>query len=237
MTEKRGRAVAAAAAVMLGVSTGCVPPPDLDGELVGAIPLNLGVWHRDSLDCEGLGDCQDWFRVAVPGEGTVQVDAARGAEAVAETSPPFRVRIADVSGRAIGSGDNAGGDRVRVTAAIDSGPVHVAIGLPDPTSGVLPYELRVSFRPKPIPEPSFDTVRSMVLEVERRPEGGQAVLIDKGRKAGIARGNKGKLVESGRKIAEIEVLDVYDDGSRALIRGSLAAPITPQTVVEVQVPR
>ena len=109
----------------------------------------------------------------------------------------------------------------------------------DLESSLLSYELRVSFRPRQkasVPR-RFETVSSLVLEVEKRFDGSEAVLIDKGRRAGIGRGDRGRLVESGRELGRIEILDVYDDGSRALIRGALEAPITPETVAEVRVAR
>jgi hypothetical protein len=72
--------------------------------------------------------------------------------------------------------------------------------------------------------------------VEARADGGEAVLIDQGSRAGVERGQRGRLLVGGRKVAEIEILDVYPDGSRALVRGSLGSALTPDTVAEVDVP-
>jgi hypothetical protein len=105
----------------------------------------------------------------------------------------------------------------------------------------------VTFTPKPKPkpkpavvipreEPHFRTVNASLLEVEARPDGGQAVLIDQGTRSGVAAGQRGRLLIGGKKLADIEIIDVYPDGSRALIRGSLGAAITPNTVAEVDVP-
>jgi hypothetical protein len=99
------------------------------------------------------------------------------------------------------------------------------------------YELRVLFRPKPaeIP-PQFEQVSALVLEIEPRADGGEALIINKGQNAGIARGHRGRLLEKGEAIGEIEVLDVYEDAARVAIVGVLLAPITPSTVAEVDVP-
>jgi hypothetical protein len=78
-------------------------------------------------------------------------------------------------------------------------------------------------------------VKAAVLEVVSR-RGGEAVLIDQGVGAGIARGQRGRLLIGGRKIADFEIVDVYPDGSRAAIRGSLGGAITTDTTAEVDVP-
>ena len=99
------------------------------------------------------------------------------------------------------------------------------------------YELRVLFRPKPEEKPpQFEQVSALVLEIEPRADGGEALTIDKGQKAGLSRGQRGRLLEKGETIGEIEVLDVYEDAARVAIVGTLRAPITPSTVAEVDVP-
>lgn len=85
-------------------------------------------------------------------------------------------------------------------------------------------------------KPRFETTSWMVLEVET--EGGQPrfVIIDGGNKNGLQRGFRGRLIERGRSIAEIEIVEVYDDGSRARIATELADRITPRTTAEIDVP-
>ena len=94
-------------------------------------------------------------------------------------------------------------------------------------------------RPTPPLEESksrFEITSWMVLEVET--EGGQPrfVIIDGGNKNGLQRGFRGRLIERGRSIAEIEIVEVYDEGSRARIATELVDRITPQTAAEVAVP-
>ena len=76
----------------------------------------------------------------------------------------------------------------------------------------------------------------MVLEVEAASGRPRFVIIDGGIKNGLQRGFRGRLVERGRSIAEIEIVEVYDEGSRARIATELADRITPQTAAEIDVP-
>jgi hypothetical protein len=88
----------------------------------------------------------------------------------------------------------------------------------------------------PEPEPQFRTQTSAVLEVEGWGEDSQAVLIELGRADGIQAGLRGRLIEEGEVIGEIVIEQVYPDGSRARIDGTLVTPVTPSTTVEVEVP-
>jgi hypothetical protein len=109
----------------------------------------------------------------------------------------------------------------------------VSLSTPAESAGVMDYEIRVAFTPKPAPEgPRYRQVSAVVLEVE----GGKVVLIDKGRRQGLAVGQRGRLLEAGQKIGDIEIVDVYSDGSRVTIHGELSGEITPSTVAEVDVP-
>ena len=84
--------------------------------------------------------------------------------------------------------------------------------------------------------PRFETSYWMVLEVEGAGGQPRFVVIDGGRKNGLRRGFRGRLIEGGRSIAEIEIVEVYDDGSRARIATELADRITPRTAAEIDVP-
>jgi len=76
-------------------------------------------------------------------------------------------------------------------------------------------------------------IRSDVIEVERADGVPIAVLIEAGIPTGVSRGQLGRLVEAGREIGRIEIVDVYSGGSRARILGELSGPITANSVVEV----
>ena len=85
-------------------------------------------------------------------------------------------------------------------------------------------------------KPRFETTSWMVLEVETESGQPRFVIIDGGRKNGLQRGFRGRLIGRGRSIAEIEIVDVYDEGSRARISTGLVDRITPQTAAEVDIP-
>ena len=229
----------------LGLAVTCQAPPDPDAEPAGAMPLALETWHRDALDCtRRVGDCADWFAFATPGPGSLRIDLAKMADE--QETPEFSLVVGDASGALALEEANAGRTRLLLRYPADEGRYSdggrhtLAVRTPEEGDGAFAYELRVSFVPKPLPRrppaPRFEAVRAALLEVETGPDGGEAVLIDKGSRAGIARGQKGRLLQDGKKIADIEILDVYPDGSRAAIRGALGAALTPATVAEVDVP-
>ena len=233
----------------------CQPPPDPDGVRTGSLPLELDTWQRGSLDC-GAGDCADWYHFETAQEGRLQVDLARvaGAAENEEQKPAFSLVLSDAEGGVLEEVQSEGRPRVAIMNPNEKGrylaaqTFHVTVATPAEGEGKLDYELRAVFTPKPKPKPAraapqskpappkFRTVKGQLLEVEARADGGEAVLIDQGSRAGIERGQRGRLLIGGRKVAEIEILDVYPDGSRAAVRGSLGSALTPDTVAEVDVP-
>jgi hypothetical protein len=90
--------------------------------------------------------------------------------------------------------------------------------------------------PPPPPAPRFETRRGAVLEVENSRSGPPNVLLELGRSEGIRPGHRGRLVDGGESIAEIVVIAVYPDGSRARIERELSGTVTARTVAEIQVP-
>jgi hypothetical protein len=212
------------------------PPPDPDANPAGAGLLVLDEWHRDRIDCRKSSlDCTDWYKLRFRSEGRMQIDVARVTDQVEEDHPvpPFSLVFAESSGKPIRSAEAQGETRLRLRQKVMPGVYMVSVSTPADKAGVMDYELRVGFAAKPPPPVArFRQVSAVVLEVE----GGNAVLIDKGRRQGLAKGQQGRLVDSGEKIAEIEIVDVYPDGSRARIRGELTGKITPSTVAEVDVP-
>jgi hypothetical protein len=222
----------------LGFGTACPkpPPPDPDAVVTGAQPLSLNQWHQDELDCtRGVRDCADWFRIDVPGEGHVEIVLVAAADT--EPIPEFSLVFADGGGRLIERSISTGTPRLRLRKRVRGGRHTLAVSLLKDAVVTMGYELRASFAPKPVAVvPRFEQVTALVLEIERRANGGDAILIDKGHKAGLARGQKGRLLKNGERIAEIEILEVFPDGSRAAIVGVLSTTITPSTVAEVDVP-
>jgi hypothetical protein len=234
---------------LLGLSCStCQPPPDPDGVPTGSQPLEVGSWHRDALDC-GEGDCADWFWFETKSAGALRIDVAKlDDEEDEDEVPEFSLALAGADGKALADAMNGGKSRVEIAHPkkkgryVDAQRFAVAVSTPAEREGALAYELRVTFTPKPRPPapppaaPRFRTVKAALLEVESQPGGGDAVLIDQGSRSGIERGQRGRLLVGGKKIADIEILDVYPDGSRAAVRGSLGAALAPDTVAEVDVP-
>ena len=100
----------------------------------------------------------------------------------------------------------------------------------------LPQDAQPPGLPVEDSQPRFETTYWMVLEVEAASGQPRFVVIDGGIKNGLQRGFRGRLIERGRSIAEIEIVEVYDEGSRARIATELADRITPQTAAEIDVP-
>jgi hypothetical protein len=104
------------------------------------------------------------------------------------------------------------------------------------------YSLRGAFKPAPAPPPPpppaprFETRRAAVLEVEGERTQQQSVLLDVGEAAQLRPGMRGVLLDAGKKLGQVVIVNVYPDGSRARVDGALAGPITPRTVAEIQVP-
>jgi hypothetical protein len=230
----------------------CQPPPDPDGVKTGSLPLAIGEWKRDTLDC-GEGDCADWYHFETKGEGTLRADLTRVAakDEDEQELPAFSLVLSDADGGVLAEAQNDGGERIAIASPDQKGRYlaaqrfALAVATPAEGEGALEYELRVTFEPRPKPKPAaprpaaqpkFRTVKGQLLEVEARADGGEAVLIDQGSRAGVERGQRGRLLIGGRKVAEIEILDVYPDGCRALVRGSVGSALSPDTVAEVDVP-
>ena len=132
--------------------------------------------------------------------------------------------------------------RKRLHWSSDPGTYLVGIGAPE-KSRPFRYEVLASFEPEPPrlvapppPRPRFESISAEVIEIEGRPGDPHAVLIDRGRSDGMRPGLRGRLLENGEEIATVEIVDAYADGSRARIEGSLQAPITAHTRVEIDVP-
>lgn len=226
--------------VALAALAGCAkpPPPDPDGRLEGAIPLPLGQKHAGALACK-QGDCADWYRIAVPGDGELSVEVSRGAEGVALAGLDARMVDADGATLAEAVGDSGARSR-RVHSSVTEGAVLVSVAASDPEARIA-YSIRAKFTPAPqpparAPEPRFETRRANVLEVEGRAGAATFVLLDAGEGAELRAGMRGKLVDGGKSLGAIVIQDVYPDGSRARVEGPLAGAISPRTVAEIEVP-
>ena len=116
-----------------------------------------------------------------------------------------------------------------------------------PVTAELPADPRPSLQPSlqpslprippSIPRPGHRRrvvlVRSEVIEIERTSGVPIAVMIEAGAPTGVSRGLIGRLIDDGREIGRIEIMDVYPGASRAKILGELSGEITGATVAEV----
>jgi hypothetical protein len=216
--------------------TGCATPaPDPDGEPGTATLLSLGSMRRDQINCRG-GDCADWYRIRLPARGDLFIDVAALEADVAAT--PYTLTLNSGRNRRLGDANDVGAGRKRMQWKGDAGHYLLAVAAP-PRSRILRYELLARFEPEPPPpppEPRFEQLTSEVLEVEGRPGDPRSVLIGRGQRDGIQPGLRGRMMQDEEEIATVEIVDVYPDGSRARIDGTLRAPITPDTWVEIDVP-
>jgi hypothetical protein len=241
-TRRRSASRACIGAMLVIMAlTGCPkPPPDLDGHPGGARPLALGTPRRDQLHCKG-GDCADWYRLRVEQRGELVIEVAAIDENASTTF--YSLQLNSHRNEPLGYGDPVGLGRKRLHWSSDPGTYLVGIAAPE-KSRPFRYEVLASFEPEPPrlvappppPQPRFESISAEVIEIEGRPGDPRAVLIDRGRSDGMRPGLRGRLLENGEEIATVEIVDAYADGSRARIEGSLQAPITAHTLVEIDVP-
>jgi hypothetical protein len=227
-----------ALAVAAPLAVCCAKPlPDPDGNPGGARNLPLNVKHSDQLACQDrrAPDCTDWYVVRLPSEGEIRLEVtATSSEGL---TPDYVVTIADDRADPLQSASNRGRREVQMTWSGASGAYFVGVGSGAQQSG-LHYDIAVRYQP-PHPEDPEEEVKTtswMVLEVES--EGGQPryVVIDGGSKSGLQEGFPGRLIEGDRSIAEIEIVEVFDEGSRARITTELEDQITSKTAAEIDVP-
>jgi hypothetical protein len=76
-------------------------------------------------------------------------------------------------------------------------------------------------------------VRAEVLDVEQEEGQPIFVLLDAGEPERIEVGMRGRLQDSGTILGEIEIVEVYRDGSRARLLGELSGEITIDTAAEI----
>ena len=75
-----------------------------------------------------------------------------------------------------------------------------------------------------------------VLDVEETDGEVSAVMVEAGAPDGMRPGMQGELFEGDTAIGEIEIVDVYDTGSRARIVGPLSAPVSFDTLSRIAIP-
>lgn len=206
--------------------------------------LVLGQRRQGALHC-GEKRCNETYTLEVPKPGKLRLDLrAPGGEGL----PDLGVLLEDVRGQIVGTSIQPQ-ERPRVIRKdVVPGTYHVRVYALGSNGGIVSYDVladlekkkrrtqrkRSSTRPSP---PKFQIVASEVLEVER--DGGEPafVLIEAGKHVGIEVGLTGELIENGKPIAKIKVIEVFPDGSRVQILDRLSAPITIETTAQIRVPK
>ncbi len=227
------------------------PPPPAHSERGGALPLTTES-HLDELDC-AQDNCVHWYRVSVPGKGRLRAlvetleppakERKSGffSKKVKDSGPPhFEVALVDGSGESIASHESDGKAERAVEVDVAKGQYLVSIRSAIPG---IPFSYRVTsgFEPAPRPRPQprkprFEARSATILEAEGWGTDVEALLIDLGSTHGVRPGLTGRLIDSGKTIGAIVIEQVYPDGSRASIEGTLSRPLGPESRAVVMVP-
>lgn len=226
------------AALLSSNCKNCEGDPDSRPEGATLLPLDR-TWPN-SLDCGR--DCVDWYRTQVDGSGTLDVTV--DSRTASGPPPRFYVELYGSDMRALGSAIGDPGGTARVRARVGPGAYLTRVRV---DGGAMGYEIRARLlRPvvrKTEPEKKQQQrpaptrqVNARVIEVEGHAGSDQRVLIDQGGNAGVRPGSRGRLVDAGRTLAEIEVIEVFPEGSRARVLGRMQGVVSSETRAEIQVP-
>ena len=255
-----------AIAFTLALGATCQPPADTDGLRTGAAPLPLQDPRADQLWCPAGcggkgGDCADWWLVNVQKSGKLHVKLENQPWKDADGKPKdldprvgIVLELVDHDGAALGRAEAVGAAPAALTAPVAPGTYYALVEPLDPKrKGPEPYQIEARVElpkpppspppqarppspPPPPPAPRVQTLTTPIVELEGPAGRPTAVLLDAGRSAGLRSGLVGRIVDHGQTIAPIEVIEVFDGGSRARLTGPTAGRITPSSEVQIDVP-
>jgi hypothetical protein len=243
----RSASLAIGLSLGLGIAAGCTTCPANDipghGYAQGALYLAPDQERVDSLRCRrwwGRPDCQRWYKTNVGEEGTFSVEVnARSAD---RSPRGFSVVLWDgTEYEELLVRSNAGMHRVQLDREVPPDTYLVSV-IAVNDAKAFDFRISVGFEPAPPPPPiprlapKFKIHTSSILEQEGYGQDTVAVLIESGREDGLRVGLKGRLVDDGAEIGKLVIEQVYPDGSRARVEGTLLGPVTYETVVEIDVP-
>jgi hypothetical protein len=218
---------------------GCAITPPPHGYPEGALALTPAQPYHDTVNCRRK-DCERWYRMRADRKGTFVVDVA-GYEA-GKALPQYSVLLTDHTGdNVLARESNLEQSRVRFDRDVGADTYLVGIVAP-PKAGGFRFRVTLDFAaappsaPSEPPPPKYELHTSSVLESVGYGQDAVAVLIESGRKHGMRVGFRGRLIDGGTEIGRVVIEQVYPDGSRAKIDGALIAPVTHETVVEIDVP-
>jgi hypothetical protein len=213
------------------------PPPH--GYAQGALHLTPKHELLDALDCRRQ-DCERWYKTTVGEDGTFSVEVA--AQPSGGAPGDFSVVLWDATlEEPLARVPNAGLGRVRLDRKVPANTYLVSVVAAN-RARPFDFQVIVDFAPAPPPPPpeppapQFRTHTSSILEQVGYGQDTVAVLLESGSNAGMRVGLRGRLVDEDMEIGAVVIEQVYPDGSRARVEGSLRAPVTHRTVAEIEVP-
>ena len=249
---RRGQRFALSMAATLAAACAS-PPDDPDGVRGRAAPLEVGRAWNSQLECDA-GDCADWYRIGLEEDGllTIKTTIAPG-----NPDAQYLIVLENGFGRALDQLDQTGGGSRELSRNLKAGFYMVGFVTKDEDSGDrFSYTVEASFEPdrpkrprarkpkkslqqpvsNPAPKPRYSSMEAEVLEVEGKLSDPQGILLDVGRQAGVDESMLGELREGDNVIAQIEIVDVYPEGSRARIVGRLRRALTPSIRAYLRIP-
>ena len=202
--------------------------------------LRLGEGREDFLHCD-KGRCNNWYRLIARERTRVELEADAPTDAAL---PDFALGLQDRDLAMVGEDRIPGKRPRRISKTLQPGVYYVRIWGLEGDGELLSYKLIAKrdvarkrpararkkspgpkptrTRPAPAPPPvaAVIAVESELLEVERSGGEPVAVLLEAGTGQGMQPGLQGELVDEGRVIGKLEIVDVYAAGSRARLVGS-----------------
>lgn len=234
-----------APAARAAAPTAPVRAPDPNASPASAERLAFGLERADAVD-RSAGDLDDWFLLEFPAAGQLKVvvQGPKGAPL-----PNLFVALTDSAGQFPGNPTRSGGrPRVELTPLVAKGTRLLWIGTEPEATAMTAYSVRAEFTPraqpkpqpavaKPPPPPPMTVFASKVVEFAQGQGETQFATITGGTQAGLRVGLRGRLKDGSQVIGTFQIVEVFSAGSRVRIDGRLAAAVTGQTVVEVDVPK
>lgn len=242
-----GLRVATALALLFALSSASAcRTRDFDGSLALARDLPYEHTVGDSVACErrwwrfwGKKDCADWYRVRTEDREHVDVSVTTRPESA--SGPPLLVTLVDAAGNTVDDARRVSSRRRRLSWLPEADAYYVAVRPAREVRDQCPYEIRahqeqpIVEEVAPLPERVCKKERRALLEVENAADGGRTVIVEQPLDgAHLPVGTRGRLVEGDAVVAEIQIIESYDDGSRARVGDSAGRVISPRTQAEFE---
>jgi hypothetical protein len=219
---------------------------DFDGSLALAQDLPYERSVLDSVWCErsfwrfwSKEDCVDWYRLRTTTPDQVDVTVSSRPESA--SGAPLLVTLVDRRGNTLDEARRASSHVRRLSWLPEVDGYYVAVRPSREVRDQCAYEIRAHQQEPiveevaPLPEIVCHKERRALLEVETAPGGARTVIVEQpldGTRLSV--GTRGRLVEDDTVVAEIEIVEAYDDGSRARIEESGGRTVSPRTEAEFE---